>query len=295
MNSPPRVAFVGLGTMGFPMAGHLVAAGFDVVVHNRTAATAERWAAAHGGAVAPSPAAAAEGADVVCLCVGGDPDVRQVALGPDGALGAMRPGAVLVDHTTASAALAREVGEACAAVDVGFVDAPVSGGQAGAEAGRLSVMCGADADVLDRVRPVLEAYGTTITHIGPIGHGQLAKMCNQILCAAAIEGAAEALNLALVAGLDTDKVMSAVTSGAATSWYLENRGHTMVADEFDFGFAVDWIHKDLTICTATAADLGVPLPVATRALEDYDALRARGEGRLDASAVIRLRRDETTA
>lgn len=292
MTASLRVAFVGLGKMGFPMAGHLAAAGHDVTVHNRTAATAEQWAARHGGTVADTPADAARGADVVCLCVGGDPDVRAVVEGEDGVLGAMHEGAVLVDHTTASAALALELGAATAAVGVGFVDAPISGGQAGAEAGRLSIMCGASDADLASARPALESYGSTITHIGPVGHGQLTKMCNQILCAAAIEGAAEALNFALAAGLDTDKVMSAVTSGAATSWYLENRGHTMVADEFDFGFAVDWIHKDLTICTGAAADLGVPLPFATRALDDYTALRDKGEGRLDASAVIRLRRAE---
>jgi 3-hydroxyisobutyrate dehydrogenase-like beta-hydroxyacid dehydrogenase len=290
-----KVAFIGLGNMGFPMAGHLVAAGHEVSVFNRSPEKAARWADRHGGGVAASPAGAAEGAEVVCTCVGNDDDVREVVTGPAGSLTTLAPGAVLVDHTTTSATLAREIAAAAAAVGVGFVDAPVSGGQAGAEAGTLSVMCGAEPAVLDRVRPVLEAYGRTITHIGPVGTGQLTKMVNQVLCAAAIAGAAEALNLAQAAGLDTDLVLHAVTGGAANSWYLENRGHTMVRDEFDFGFAVDWILKDLTICLDEAGRTGVPLPVTALAAADYQASHDRGDGHLDATAVIRLRRSETTA
>ena len=290
-----KVAFIGLGNMGFPMAGHLVSAGHQVSVFNRSPEKAVRWAARHGGRAVTSAADAAEGAEVVCTCVGNDDDVREVVTGPAGALRALVPGAVLVDHTTTSATLAREVAAAAAAVGVGFVDAPVSGGQAGAEAGTLSVMCGAEPAVLGRVRPVLEAYGRTITHIGPVGTGQLTKMVNQVLCAAAIAGAAEALNLAQAAGLDTDLVLSAVTSGAASSWYLENRGHTMVRDEFDFGFAVDWVLKDLTICLDEAGRTGVPLPVTALAAADYQASHDRGDGRLDATAIIRLRRSETTA
>jgi 3-hydroxyisobutyrate dehydrogenase len=294
-DTPPTVAFIGLGTMGYPMAGHLAAAGYDVRVFNRTAERAAHWAAEHRGHVAATPAEAADGADVVCTCVGGDPDVREVVLGDDGALAAMAPGTVLVDHTTASAVLAEELGAACREAGVGFVDAPISGGQAGAEAGRLSVMCGGEADDLVRARPALEAYGTTITHVGPVGHGQLNKMVNQILCAGAIAGAAEALNFAMQAGLDTDQVLAAVSKGAANSWYLENRGHTMVADEFDFGFAVDWIRKDLEICVDQARRLGVSVPLTERSVQDYVALQERGDGRADATVMIRLRRAESDA
>jgi 3-hydroxyisobutyrate dehydrogenase-like beta-hydroxyacid dehydrogenase len=288
-----KVAFIGLGTMGHPMAGHLATRGHEVAVFNRTAAKAEAWAADHGGRIGATPADAAMGAEVVCVCVGGDDDVRQVVTGPGGALGVLAPGAVLVDHTTASAVLAREIGAAAAAAGVGFLDAPVSGGQAGAVDGRLSVMCGGAAEDLERARPALEAYAKAITHLGPVGSGQLTKMVNQVLCAAAIAGAAEALNFAQAVGLDTDLVLDAVTSGAANSWYLENRGHTMVRDEFDFGFAVDWVRKDLGICLDEAARRGIPLPFTARADQDYAASQARGDGRLDATATIRLRRAET--
>jgi len=287
-----HVAFIGLGTMGGPMAGHLSDAGHQVAVFNRTRARADAWGAAHVGRVAASPADAAAGADLVCTCVGADDDVRAVVLGSDGALGAMPAGSVLVDHTTASAALARELGALAAARGIGFVDAPVSGGQSGAEAGRLSVMCGGDPATLDRIRPVLDAYAARITLVGPTGSGQLTKMVNQILCAGAIAGAAEALAFAVAAGLDTDRVLDAVTSGAASSWYLENRGHTMVADEFDFGFAVDWIRKDLGLCLEEARRIGSPLPLVERAEAEYAELQRRGMGRLDATALIRLyRRD----
>jgi 3-hydroxyisobutyrate dehydrogenase len=264
-------------------------------VFNRTTSKAERWVSEHGGAMAETPRRAAEGADIVCTCVGGDSDVREVVYGDRGVLAALASGAVLIDHTTASADLARELGEATADRAVGFVDAPVSGGQAGAQAGKLSVMCGAKEETLVTARPVLESYGAVITHVGPIGHGQLTKMVNQILCAAAIEGAAEALNFAVTAGLATGPVLDAVTKGAANSWYLENRGHTMIAGDFDFGFAVDWIRKDLRICLDQAERLSVPMPFTTRAEADYGELQARGDGRLDASAVIRLRRAETGA
>jgi 3-hydroxyisobutyrate dehydrogenase len=288
-----KVAFVGLGNMGGPMAGHVAAAGHDVSVFNRTAARAEAWAERHSGRIAASPAEAAAGAAVVCVCVGDDDAVRSVTTGPGGVLESMEAGAVLVDHTTASAVVAREVGDAARAGGTGFVDAPVSGGQSGAEAGRLSIMCGGDAADLAAARPVLEAYGATITHLGPVGSGQLTKMVNQVLCAAALEGAAEALNLAMAVGLDPDLVLQAVTTGAANSWYLSNRGPTMVRDEFDFGFAVDWMRKDLRICLDEAGRHGIPLPLTTLAEGDYAASQARGDGRLDASAIIRLRRDET--
>ncbi|WP_462186009.1 NAD(P)-dependent oxidoreductase [Frankia sp. CcWB2] len=210
-----RVAFVGLGTMGFPMAGHLVRAGFSTTVFNRTAATAARWAEEHSGRIAPSPAAAATEVDVVCLCVGADGDVREVVIGTDGMLGSLRPGAIIVDHTTTSAELAEEIAARTAEVGVGFVDAPVSGGEAGAVAGRLSIMCGGDPETIERARPVLAAYGATITRVGPVGSGQLTKMVNQILVAGAVEGAAEAINFAIAAGLDTDLMLSAVAGGAA--------------------------------------------------------------------------------
>ncbi len=289
-----RVAFIGLGKMGFPMAGHIAGAGFSTAVFNRTSATAARWAGRHQGSVGETPAAAAVGADMVCLCVGADDDVRAVVTGPDGVLGVLAPGATIVDHTTTSAELATEIAAEAAERGVGFIDAPVSGGQAGAEAGKLSIMCGADPDVLDRVRPVLASYGATITRIGPVGSGQLTKMVNQILVAAAIEGAAEALNFAVAAGLDPDLVIPAVSGGAGSSWYLHNRAETMIRDEFDFGFAVDWMHKDLRICLAEAARRGIPVPVADLAERDFATAQARGEGQLDASAIIRVRRAATT-
>ncbi|WP_261564853.1 NAD(P)-dependent oxidoreductase [Frankia gtarii] len=290
-----QVAFVGLGTMGFPMAGHLARAGFDTVVYNRTETTAVRWSAAHPGRIAATPAQAAAGSDVVCVCVGADDDVRAVLLGPDGALGALAPGATIVDHTTTSTELAAEIAAQAAKVGVGFVDAPVSGGQAGAEAGRLSVMCGGDPDTVEGVRPVLAAYGATITRIGPVGTGQLTKMVNQILVAGAVEGAAEALNFAIAAGLDLDQVLPAVSGGAASSWYLTNRAATMIRDEFDFGFAVDWMRKDLRICLAEAARRGVEVPLTELAEADLGASQARGDGQLDATAIIRLRRPAPTA
>ena len=286
-----KLGFVGLGTMGAPMAGHLAAAGHEVTVANRTAAKAEAWVAHHPGRVAPTPAAAASGADLVLTCVGGDDDVRAVVLGPEGVLAGLAPGAVLVDHTTASADLARELAGVAGRAGVGFVDAPVSGGQAGAEAGRLSVMCGGDGATVAAVRRVLDAYAATVTHLGPVGSGQLTKMVNQILCAAAIAGAAEALAFAEASGLDGEQVLAAVTGGAATSWYLENRGATMLRDQFDFGFAVDWMRKDLRICLDAAARLRLPVPVTEQAERDYAAAQARGEGRLDASVVIRQRRE----
>ncbi|CAO5182239.1 Uncharacterized oxidoreductase Sfri_1503 [Frankia sp. AiPs1] len=285
-----RVAFLGLGTMGYPMAGHLARAGFEVTVFNRTAAKADQWVSEFTGRAEGTPAAAAAGAEAVCLCVGADDDVREVLIGPDGALGTLTAGATIVDHTTTSARVAVEIAERAGAVGVGFVDAPVSGGQAGAQAGRLSVMCGGEPDTIERVRPVLAAYGTTITRIGPVGTGQLTKMVNQILVAGAIEGAAEALNFAMAAGLDLDQVLPAVSGGAASSWYLVNRAATMVRGEFDFGFAVDWMRKDLRICLDEATIRGIPVPLTTLAESDLADAQDRGDGRLDATAIIRLRR-----
>lgn len=292
------VAFIGLGTMGFPMAGHLARAGHQLRVYNRTGAVADRWTVAHGTAGAgghrraASPAEAAADADLVFLCVGADADVRAVTTGPGGALGTMRAGSVLVDHTTASADVAREIGAACAARGVGFVDAPVSGGQAGAENGQLSVMCGGAVEHVDAARPVLAAYAKAVTHLGPVGNGQLTKMVNQILCAAAIHGAAEALAFGERAGLDMANVLAAVTKGAANSWYLENRGPTMLTDEFAFGFAVDWMKKDLGLCLTEAAAIGADVPLTALVDAELAAMQARGANRLDATSIIRLFRGE---
>jgi 3-hydroxyisobutyrate dehydrogenase-like beta-hydroxyacid dehydrogenase len=283
-----RVAFIGLGNMGYPMAGHLARAGYDVVVFNRTATTAHRWVTQHGGRAAGTPRAAAEGAAAVFTCVGADDDVRAVVLGDAGALAGLEEGAALVDHTTASADLARELHAACAAVGVGFLDAPVSGGQSGAENGQLTVMCGGEPATLDAVRPYLDTYARAVTLLGPVGSGQLTKMVNQILCAAAIQGAAEALAFGMKAGLDMDLVLDAVTKGAANSWYLENRGRTMIRDEFDFGFAVDWMHKDLRLCLDEAGHLGAALPATAASEKGYAELQRRGDNRLDATALMRL-------
>ena len=281
------VAFVGLGNMGFPMAGHLVSAGHDVRVFNRTATTAERWGEAHSGTVASTPAEAARGAEFVALCVGADDDVRAVCYGDDGVLATMAAGSVLVDHTTASAELARELGEACAAKGLGFVDAPISGGQAGAENGALSVMCGGDQADFDQALPFIDAYSATVTLVGPVGSGQLTKMCNQILCAGAIQGASEAIAFGQRAGLDMTKVLAAVTQGAAGSWYLSNRGETMVDDEFDFGFAVDWMAKDLGLVRQEAEAIGAATPLTELVASYLKATQEAGENRLDATAIVR--------
>ena len=285
------MAFLGLGVMGFPMAGHLVAAGHQVTVYNRTADKAQRWVGAHGGRQAPTPASAVEGCDVVLTCVGNDDDVRAVTLGSEGALAAMGPGSVLVDHTTASARLARQLHQEAADRQIGFCDAPVSGGQAGAEGGRLTVMVGGEPEVFERVRPVMEAYARAVTLIGPVGSGQLTKMVNQLCIAGILQGLAEGLDLGRRAGLDLDLVLGAIGSGAAGSWQLENRGPTMVRDEFDFGFAVDWMRKDLAICLDEARSLGASLPVAALVDQLYARVQARGGGRWDTSSLIALLRD----
>ncbi len=286
-------SFIGLGNMGYPMAGHLAAAGHTVRVFNRTASVAERWAEQHadgGGSAHPTPREAAEGAEAVFVCVGADDDVRAVVLGggtDDGALTAMAPGTVLVDHTTASAALARELHETCAATGVGFVDAPISGGQAGAESGQLSVMCGGDPEVFARVEPIMDHYAKAIVLVGPAGSGQQTKMVNQILCAGAIQGAAEALAFGERAGLDMGLVFRAVTQGAANSWYLENRGETMLADQFDFGFAADWMAKDLGLVRAEADAIGAPTPLTELTAGFLAESQADGDNRMDATVIIR--------
>lgn len=277
--------------MGYPMAGHLAAAGHEVRVYNRTEAKAEAWAQEHSGTACPTPAQAATGADLVFICVGADDDVRSVVYGDEGCLGALADGAVVVDHTTASATLARELAEACGQVGVGFVDAPISGGQAGAENGQLSVMCGGAEDAFAKALPVMDHYAKAVTLLGPAGAGQQTKMVNQILCAGAIHGAAEALAFGERAGLDMKLVLQAVTQGAAGSWYLSNRGETMIADEFDFGFAVDWMAKDLGLVQAEAEAIGANTPLTELTAGHLASSQDAGDNRMDATAIIRNYRD----
>jgi 3-hydroxyisobutyrate dehydrogenase len=283
-----RIAFIGLGVMGGPMAGHLQRAGHDVCVFNRTSSRAEAWVAEYGGASASTPRAAATGADVVCACVGADHDVREVTTGEHGAFGGMKPDAVFVDHTTASAAVARELHEAARARGLHFIDAPVSGGQAGAQKGQLSVMCGGDAEPYARVEPVLKAYGKMVARIGDSGAGQLCKMCNQLCIAGIVQGLAESLHFAERAGLDVAAVVSVISKGAAQSWQMENRWQTMVEGKFDFGFAVDWMRKDLAIVLEEARRNGSRLPVAALVDQFYAQVQARGGNRWDTSSLIAL-------
>ncbi len=291
-----RAAFIGLGVMGFPMAGHLQNAGHQVTVFNRSAAKAGAWVERYGGRAAPTPAEAAQGADVVMTCVGNDHDVREVVLGRHGALPAMSAGSVLVDHTTASAVLARDLAEAAAASGVGFLDAPVSGGQQGAEGGRLSIMVGGDEATYERIKPVLAAYGKAITRIGPVGSGQLTKMVNQICLAGLTQALAEALAFVEHAGLDGSIVLQAISQGAAQSWMMDHRAGTMLEDKFDFGFAVDWMRKDLSICLDTARSLGASLPVTAVVDQFFADLQRDGGGRRDITSLIRRLRgnDEAT-
>ena len=289
------VAFLGLGVMGYPMAGHLARAGHRVTVYNRTAAKASRFAAEHrdrGVRVAALPGEAATDASVVFVCVGNDDDVRSVALGDHGALAGMTRDAILVDHTTASARLARELDSACRSRGCGFLDAPVSGGQAGAEKGALTIMCGGEAATFERVRPVLAAYAKAVTLLGPAGSGQLTKMVNQLCIAGLVEGLAEGLYFAERAGLDPAQVVSAISRGAAQSWQMDNRADTMIAGRFDFGFAVQWMRKDLGIALDEARRNGVSLPVAALVDQLYAEVEAMGGARWDTSSLIaRLRRN----
>jgi 3-hydroxyisobutyrate dehydrogenase-like beta-hydroxyacid dehydrogenase len=282
-----KVAFLGLGVMGFPMAGHIAAAGHDVTVYNRTASKAENWVAKHGGAMAATPALATADADFVFACVGDDPDALAVALGDDGAFDAMREGAVYIDNSTVSANVARQLDVAARKRNFSSLDAPVSGGQAGAENGKLTVMVGGSDDAFATALPVIECYSARAVHMGAAGKGQQAKMANQICIAGLVQGLSEALNFATEACLDTDKLLEAISGGAAQSWQMVNRGHTMVADEFDFGFAVDWMRKDLRICLAEAAQNGAPLPVTKIVAGYYDELSENGYGRNDTSSLIR--------
>ena len=283
-----KAAFLGLGVMGYPMAGHLASGGHEVVVYNRTDAKAEKWVSQHGGALAATPAEAASGAEFVFACVGDDADIRSITTGENGAFATMASDAVFIDNTTASADVARELYSAARTHGMHFIDAPVSGGQAGAENGKLTVMCGGDAAAFARAEPLMTCYGAKVTHMGDAGAGQLTKMVNQICIAGLVQGLSEALNFGQNAGLDMDKVLGVVSGGAAQSWQMENRGATMVRDEFDFGFAVDWLRKDLRICMAEAAQNGTELPVTALVAQFYAALSHQGFGRNDTSSLIRL-------
>ena len=281
-----RVAFTGLGVMGFPMAGHLARCGHEVTVHNRSTGRARAWSKLHDGSIAATPREAAAAADITFCCVGNDDDVREVILGEDGILAGSAAGLIIVDHTTASASIAREIAAAAAMRSVGFLDAPVSGGQAGAENGQLTVMVGGDEDVFSVARPVMDSYAKAITRIGATGSGQLAKMVNQICIAGVVQGLAEGLHFARRAGLDPAAVIEAISKGAAQSWQMDNRWKTMVAGEFDFGFAVDWMRKDLAIALAEAKHNGARLEVTALVDRFYAEVQELGSSRWDTSSLI---------
>ena len=285
-----KLAFLGLGVMGFPMAGHLAAKGHDVTVWNRTTARAEDWVARHKGRIAATAMDAAQGADFVMACVGNDDDLRQVCLGPQGAFAGLAAGAVFVDHTTVSAKVTRELAAVAGAQGAGFVDAPVSGGQAGAENGALSVMCGGEAGDYARAEPVIAAYARVCRRLGPSGAGQLAKMVNQICIAGLVQGLAEGLHFAEKAGLDIPELVEVISQGAAGSWQMVNRHKTMAENRFDFGFAADWMRKDLGICLEAADEIKVSLPVTALVDQFYKDVQRLGGGRWDTSSLIaRLR------
>ena len=284
---PRRVAFLGLGVMGFPMAGHLARAGHQVTVYNRTAAKAEAWAKEYGGALAATPADAAKGAEFVFCCVGNDDDLRSVVLGEQGAFAGMAKGAVFVDHTTASAEVARELYAAATERGLHFVDAPVSGGQAGAVNGALTVMCGGESAPFDAMKPLALAFAKAVTLLGGPGSGQLAKMVNQICIAGIVQGLAEAVRFGQRAGLDMSQVLDVIGKGAAQSWQMDNRGKTMVEDKFDFGFAVDWMRKDLGLCLDEARRQGAKLPSTALIDQFYADVQSMGGGRWDTSSLIK--------
>jgi 3-hydroxyisobutyrate dehydrogenase-like beta-hydroxyacid dehydrogenase len=287
-----QLAFLGLGVMGFPMAGHLAKAGHGVTVYNRTASRAADWVQKHGGRSAPTPAAAVAGAEIVMMCVGNDSDVRAVASGDNGALAAMQAGTILVDHTTASAEVARELYEAAKTRGVGFLDAPVSGGQAGAENGKLTIMVGGDADAYARAEPVLAHYARAVSLMGGPGSGQLTKMVNQICIAGLVQALAEGIEFAMRAGLDAERVIDVISKGAAQSWQMENRAKTMIGDKYDFGFAVDWMRKDLGICLAESRRNGTSLPVTALVDQFYAKVQQLGGGRWDTSSLLRALRSK---
>lgn len=282
-----KVAFLGLGVMGYPMAGHLAAKGHEVTVYNRNAAKSAAWVAEHGGRAAPTPREAAAGAEFIMACVGNDDDLRAVCLGAEGAFAGMAAGAVFVDHTTVSAQVTRELSAVAAGQGKGFVDAPVSGGQAGAQNGVLSVMCGGAQAEYDRAEPVIAAYARICRRLGDSGAGQIAKMMNQICIAGLVQGLAEALAFGEKAGLDGAAVVEVISQGAAGSWQMANRHKTMLAGEFDFGFAVDWMRKDLKICLETADQIGASLPVTALVDQFYKDVQRMGGGRNDTSSLIR--------
>ena len=282
--SKQQVAFIGLGVMGYPIAGHLSKAGFQTKVYNRTTSKAKQWCGDYEGTLAETPAKAVEGADFVFICVGNDDDLRSVVYGEDGVLAGIKPGAILVDHTTASANVAREISEKAA---VAFLDAPVSGGQAGAENGVLTVMVGGDQAAFDLVKPVIMSYARAAELLGKVGAGQLTKMVNQICIAGLVQGLSEGLNFAQKSGLDVAKVVDVISKGAAGSWQMENRGKTMLNDEFEFGFAVDWMRKDLAICIEESEKNGAKIDV-TRIVNDYyGEVQEMGGGRWDTSSLLR--------
>lgn len=287
-----RVAFIGLGVMGYPMAGHLAKAGFDVAVYNRTPAKAEQWVAEYGGRAAPTPREAAQGAELVLACVGNDDDLRSVTLGEQGAFAGMTNGTLFADHTTASANVARELAQVAGAQGIAFIDAPVSGGQAGAQNGKLTIMCGSDdTQAFERAANVLEHYAVAVTCLGPVGAGQLTKMVNQICIAGLVQGLSEAIHFGERAGLDMTRVLEVIGKGAAASWQMDNRGKTMIENKFDFGFAVDWMRKDLGFCLDEAKRSGTSLPVTALVDQFYGDVQALGGNRFDTSSLIwRLRK-----
>ena len=281
-----KVAFIGLGVMGFPMAGHLKKAGHDVVVYNRTAARAAKWIEQFGGTSAPTPREAAQDRDMVFACVGNDDDLRSVCLSESGAFAGMRAGAIFIDHTTASATVARQLDKEAGHGGFGFIDAPVSGGQAGAENGKLTVMCGGDGDHFAKAKPVIESYARSCRLMGPVGSGQLTKMVNQICIGGLVQALAEGLRFAEAAGLDPRLVVEVISKGAAQSWQMENRYETMIGRKFDFGFAVNWMRKDLAMCLDEARRNGATLPVTALVDQFYSEIQAKGGGRFDTSSLI---------
>jgi 3-hydroxyisobutyrate dehydrogenase-like beta-hydroxyacid dehydrogenase len=287
-SKPEKVAFVGLGVMGFHMAGHLANAGHEITVYNRTAAKADTWLKKFAGRKAATPMEAAADARIVFACVGNDHDVRQISVGEQGAFLGMKSGAVFVDHTTASAELARELDAVAREKGLHFLDAPVSGGEAGAQNGVLTVMAGGEDSVFEGIKPVIDCYARAVTLMGPAGAGQLTKMVNQICIAGLVQGLAEGMNFALKVGLDAKRVLDVISKGAAQSWQMENRGATMVEDKFDFGFAVDWMRKDLDMCLAEGRRAGARLPVAALVDQFYAQVQERGGGRWDTSSLMRL-------
>ncbi|SEI41361.1 3-hydroxyisobutyrate dehydrogenase [Allopseudospirillum japonicum] len=286
-NKTAKIAFIGLGVMGYPMAGHLARAGYGVCVYNRTTSKAAAWVEEYQGTYANTPAEAAQDADLVFICVGNDEDVRQVTLGTEGVLSTLGAGGVLIDHSTVSAQLAQELAVACSEQGLDFIDAPVSGGQQGAQNGVLTIMCGAETSAFERVQSVMQTYARAVTLMGPAGSGQLTKMVNQICIAGLVQGLAEGLHFAQHAGLDAHKVMQVISQGAAGSWQMQNRHATMIASEYEHGFAVDWMRKDLNICLQAARQLDIALPVTALVDQFYAEVQNIGGGRWDTSSLLK--------